>query len=75
MPFWGSKKGNECLSTQGANGMLQVGTRVQTINDEGRNADNKWYVGTVVTCWDKGYVKIDYDDPDECKKPHEPCVR
>ena len=66
MGLFSNSKGKECLSVRGASGAtLSHGSRVQTVNDEGSDADGKWYVGTVVKCWDKGYVKIEYDDPDD----------
>ena len=43
MGFFGSSKGSEVQSVRGANGAtLSTGQRVQTINDEGRDADHLW---------------------------------
>lgn len=45
----------------GANGVLRQGTRVQTLFNEGKWADNKWYCGTVEAMYTSGSAVVVYD--------------
>ena len=47
-----------------ANGQISKGKRVQTFNDDGPHADNKWYCATVRECYDNNTAMLDYDDGD-----------